>query len=186
MDQWTTGYFVSHGTKLHYCRTGGPRPPLVLLHGITNDGLCWRPVAEALAKEYDVIMVDLRGHGRSDAPEDGYDYETMATEVAALIEGLALENPVVMGHSLGAMTSLTLAGLNPEHFDLGTLGALVPFNENKVQVRHQPADILCLPGRSAVAGNKIEHSACDDGKEHACTGGSNILAIQCHHVISLR
>ena len=45
MDKWTTGYFVSHGTKLHYYRTGGPKPPLVLLHGITDDGLCWAPVA---------------------------------------------------------------------------------------------------------------------------------------------
>ena len=114
MDQWTAGYFVSHGTKLHYYRTGGDSPPLVLLHGISDDGLCWTPVAEALAGKHDVIMVDLRGHGKSDAPENGYNYETMATEVTGLIEGLGLENPVVMGHSLGAMTALTLAALNPD------------------------------------------------------------------------
>ena len=114
MDQWTTGHFVSHGTKLHYYRTGGVKSPLVLIHGITDDGLCWIPAAEVLAEKYDVIMVDLRGHGKSDAPDQGYNYETMATEVAGLIEGLALENPVVMGHSLGAMTSLTLASLNPD------------------------------------------------------------------------
>jgi N-formylmaleamate deformylase len=114
MDQWTMGYCVSHGTKLHYYRTGGSKPPLVLLHGITDDGLCWTPVAEALAEKYDVIMVDARGHGKSDAPENGYDYETMATEVADLIEGLGLENPVVLGHSMGAMIALVLAALNPD------------------------------------------------------------------------
>jgi pimeloyl-ACP methyl ester carboxylesterase len=87
---------------------------LVLIPGITDDGLCWSPVAEVLAADYDVIMVDLRGHGKSDAPDHGYDYKTMATEVAGLISGLGLENPVVMGHSLGAMTSLTIAALFPE------------------------------------------------------------------------
>ena len=114
MEQWKTGYFVSHGTKLHYYRTGGSKPPLVLMHGITDDGLCWAPVAKVLAENYDVLMVDLRGHGKSDAPENGYDYETMAREVVGLIEGLALEDPVVMGHSMGAMTALTLAALEPD------------------------------------------------------------------------
>jgi len=114
MDKWTTGYFVSHGTKLHYYRTGGPKPPLVLLHGITDDGLCWAPVAEVFAQKYDIIMVDLRGHGKSDAPEDRYTYETMRVEVAGLVAGLDMENPVVMGHSMGAMISLTLASLNPD------------------------------------------------------------------------
>ena len=114
MEQWKTGYFVSHGTKLHYYCTGGSKPPLVLMHGITDDGLCWAPVAKVLAENYDVLMVDLRGHGKSDAPENGYDYETMAREVVGLIEGLALEDPVVMGHSMGAMTALTLAALEPD------------------------------------------------------------------------
>jgi len=111
MDQWTTGYFVSRGTKLHYYRAGGAGHALVLIHGISDDGACWTPVAKMLAGTYDVIMMDLRGHGKSDAPDQGYDYETMATEVAGLIEGLELEYPIVMGHSLGAMTSLTLASL---------------------------------------------------------------------------
>jgi len=114
MNNWTSEYFVSQGTKLHYYRTGGQKPSLVLIHGITDDGLCWSPVAEPLASDYDVIMVDLRGHGKSEAPDDGYDYKTIATEVAGLITGLGLKKPVVMGHSLGAMTTLTVASLFPD------------------------------------------------------------------------
>lgn len=114
MEQWTKGYFVSHGTKLHYYRTGGSKPALVLIHGITDDGLCWTPVAEALASEYDIVMVDVRGHGKSDAPDDGYDYKTITTEIVGLVNELKLERPLVMGHSMGAMISLTLAGLFPE------------------------------------------------------------------------
>lgn len=111
MVQWTTGNIVTHGTKLHYYRSVGSKPPLVLLHGITDDGLCWSPVAGVLSGENDVIMVDLRGHGKSDAPEEGYDLVTMATELSGLMTGLGLEDPVVMGHSLGAVTALTLASL---------------------------------------------------------------------------
>jgi pimeloyl-ACP methyl ester carboxylesterase len=114
MDKWSTGYFVSHGTKLHYYRTGGAKPPLVLIHGITDDGLCWTPVAEALANEYDVAMVDVRAHGKSEAPDDGYDYKTIVDEIVGLINELKLEGPIVMGHSMGAMISLTLAGLYPD------------------------------------------------------------------------
>jgi len=114
MDQWTTGYFVSHGTKLHYYRTGGSKSPLVLIHGITDDGLCWTPVAEVLANDYDVIMVDVRAHGKSDAPDNGYDYKTIVAEIVELIKELKLEDLIVMGHSMGAMISLTLAGLYPD------------------------------------------------------------------------
>ena len=114
MDQWKTGYVVSCGTKLHYYRTGGSKQPLVLLHGITDDGLCWTPVAKVLANDYDVIMVDLRGHGKSEAPDQGYSYETMANEVAGLLNGLEVESPIVIGHSMGGMIWLILASLHPE------------------------------------------------------------------------
>ena len=77
-------------------------------------GLCWSPVAEVLSGDYDVIMVDLRGHGKSDAPEEGYDLVTMAKDVSGLITGLALKKPIIMGHSLGAVTTMTLASLNPD------------------------------------------------------------------------
>jgi pimeloyl-ACP methyl ester carboxylesterase len=114
MNQWTGGKIVSSDTPLHYVRTGGSKPPLVLAHGITDDGLCWSPVANALSGQYDVIMVDCRGHGRSGAPDDGYNQVTMATELAGLIEGLGLGNPFLLGHSMGAATALVLAGLYPD------------------------------------------------------------------------
>jgi len=109
-----SGDVVADGTKLHYYRSGGEKPPLVCVHGITDDGLCWAPVAEALCGEFDVILVDMRGHGRSEAPEDGYTLEKMARELAGLIQALGLEKPVILGHSMGAIATLTLAGLFPE------------------------------------------------------------------------
>ncbi len=77
-------------------------------------GLCWTQVAAALEAAYDVIMVDARGHGRSDGPEQGYGHEAHAADVAGLITGLQLQHPTVLGHSMGAATALALAGTYPD------------------------------------------------------------------------
>lgn len=99
--------------KIHFYRTGGNKPPLVLAHGITDDGMCWSPVAEVLAKDFDVVMVDARGHGKSDAPEDGYTLQNLGMELAGVIQALELDKPILLGHSMGAITALVAAGLYP-------------------------------------------------------------------------
>ena len=72
MTPWQSGDIEVNKLKLHYTRTGGDKPPVVLAHGFSDDGLCWTPVAKLLEADYDVIMVDARGHGRSDVPKRGY------------------------------------------------------------------------------------------------------------------
>ncbi len=113
-EDWHTGYVETNGLRLHYTRTGGDKPPIVLAHGVTDAGPCWTPVAEALAPEYDAIMVDARGHGHSDAPERGYDPAEQADDLAGVITALELERPAVLGHSMGAATALVLAGAYPD------------------------------------------------------------------------
>jgi len=113
MSSWQEGDVTLAGVRLHYTRTGGTKPPLVLAHGVTDDGSCWTPVAENLAPDYDVIMVDARGHGFSDAPETGYDLATLAADLHGVITALGLQQPLILGHSMGAITALALAGLYP-------------------------------------------------------------------------
>lgn len=114
MSKWYADKITTNGIHLYYTRTGGDKPPVVLAHGFSDDGLCWTPVAEILEAHYDVIMVDARGHGRSDAPDGGYHATSMATDLASVITGLGLYKPVVMGHSMGGSTTMALAGLFPE------------------------------------------------------------------------
>ena len=114
MAAWQSGDIVVNGLTLHYTRTGGAKPPVVLAHGFSDDGLCWTPVAEALAADYDVVMVDARGHGRSAAPEQGYGSADHAADLAGVIRALGLKRPAVLGHSMGAASTLVLAGLYPE------------------------------------------------------------------------
>ena len=114
MSDWQAGDVEANGIRLHYTRTGGTKPPVVLAHGVTDDGLCWTPVAAALEADYDLVMVDARGHGRSEAPESGYDPTSQAGDLAGVIRGLGLRRPAVLGHSMGAMTALVLAATEPD------------------------------------------------------------------------
>jgi N-formylmaleamate deformylase len=97
------------GVSIHYLRTGGSRPPVILLHGLTGSGACWSPVARFLEAKFDVLMPDARGHGKSSAPLQGYRYEDHAGDVAGLIRELRLTTPVLVGHSMGGMTAAVVA-----------------------------------------------------------------------------
>jgi pimeloyl-ACP methyl ester carboxylesterase len=114
MTKWYEDNIKTNGIQLHYTRTGGDKPPVVLAHGFSDDGLCWTPVAQKLEADYDVIMVDARGHGRSDAPEEGYNPTVMSADLAGVITGLGLNKPAVLGHSMGGSTTMALAGTYPD------------------------------------------------------------------------
>ncbi|MDQ1300703.1 MAG: Alpha/beta hydrolase [Chloroflexota bacterium] len=114
MTSWQSGDIEINKLKLHYTRTGGDKPPVVLAHGFSDDGLCWTPVAKRLEADYDVVMVDARGHGRSDAPKSGYGSLEHAGDVAGVSAALGLKRPAVLGHSMGAATALALAGTYPD------------------------------------------------------------------------
>jgi N-formylmaleamate deformylase len=111
---WSTGTCETNGINIHYTRTGGSRPPLILLHGLTANGACWTAVAQALEENYDVIMPDARGHGESSVPDYGYRYEDHANDVVGLIEALRLSPPIVIGHSMGGMVAAVAASRTPE------------------------------------------------------------------------
>ena len=101
-------------TQLHYTRSGGQGPSLILAHGYTDNGLCWTRTAQALEADYDVIMPDARGHGLSPTPATDYTSEQHAADLANLITALKLDKPVVIGHSMGAINALYLAARYPD------------------------------------------------------------------------
>ncbi len=107
-----SGVIPVTGGHLAYHRTGGDGPALVLSHGLTDNGLCWNRLAAALAPEFDIIMLDARGHGGSSriagAPPD-----YAGRDIAEAIDGLGLRSPIVMGHSLGARATVDFAAAWP-------------------------------------------------------------------------
>jgi pimeloyl-ACP methyl ester carboxylesterase len=114
MSTWIARSCKANGITIHYLRTGGDKPSVVLLHGLTKSGACWASLAQALEGEYDVIMPDARGHGNSSASKEGYCYDNLAIDVVSLIEVLKLSTPALVGHSMGGMTAAVAANRHPE------------------------------------------------------------------------
>lgn len=113
LAEWITGRCKANGTELHYLRTGGDKPPVVLLHGLTANGACWTPLARALESDYDVVMPDARGHGGSPASANGYRYDVLAADVVGLMDALGITAPFLLGHSMGGLTAAVVASQNP-------------------------------------------------------------------------
>lgn len=164
MADWTTGICKANGIDVHYLRTGGDKPPVVLLHGLTANGACWTPLARELEKDYDVIMPDARGHGKSGAPERGYRYDDLADDVAGLIDALGLANPVLLGHSMGGMIAAVVALRNPKRLRglvLADPTFLTPQRQREVyesDVLDQHRRILNQPRDALFAEMRIRHS----------------------------
>lgn len=111
---WTDGYVFANGIRIHYWRTGGNKPPLVLAHGSSDDGLCWTNLAKELQAGYDIIMFDARGHGLSDPPTPSDAPDVQVEDLAGLIKELKLEKPILMGHSMGSSSVARFAAKYPD------------------------------------------------------------------------
>ncbi len=101
--KWKQGNIPIKNGYLHYYRTGqGKKEPIILVHGFSDNGLCWTPVARELGKKYDVIMPDMKSHGLSAriCEEEPID---MASDLVQLIQSLGVSRPIIVGHSMGAM-----------------------------------------------------------------------------------
>jgi len=104
---------VEPGDRLHFLDWGGPPPGppgLLLIHGLSNTAWSWAPVARRVRTVRHVVAMDLRGHGLSDSPTDGYDEDTLADDVVAVAEGSGLldttgDRVVLAGHGFGGVVA---------------------------------------------------------------------------------
>jgi len=116
-------YLDRAGTRIYYEVTGGPggQPALLLSHGFSASSAMWRPNVAALAAGRQVITWDLRGHGRSDSPDDPAQYSHAAciADMAALHDAAGTERAVLGGLSLGGRDEPFLAAA-------GYLAAKIP------------------------------------------------------------
>lgn len=97
------------GTRLHLVEAGDPRGPSILfLHGCSQSWLTWdRQMRSELARRYRLVAMDLRGHGSSERPRDGYDDSRLwAADVDAAIRELELDRPILCGWSYGPLVIL--------------------------------------------------------------------------------
>ncbi|MBK6774733.1 MAG: alpha/beta fold hydrolase [Flavobacteriales bacterium] len=106
---------MSEIAALHYRRLGegAGRTPVVILHGLFGSSDNWGSIGTELSKDFDVLLVDQRDHGRS--PHTTHiSYPNMAGDVHALIVALGLNNVVLVGHSMGGKTAMVFAQRWPD------------------------------------------------------------------------
>lgn len=143
---------VAEGVRLRTLhwgqRTPSDHPTFVLVHGLASNARLWDGVAHTLAAAgHHAIAVDLRGHGRSDKPDHGYDFATVTDDLLALIEHERLDRPVVVGQSWGGNLVIELAWRAPQRLrgvcavDGGTieLGSKFPEWEDCAEQLKPPA-----------------------------------------------
>ena len=118
MRDWPQGRVTTaDGFSLRWFRSGGAAsggaealPPLLLVHGFTDNALYYTRTAEALAQRWDVVAYDARGHGASDRAGERFDDEVRVNDLVCVVESLGLDRPAMIGHSMGAATiALALA-----------------------------------------------------------------------------
>lgn len=114
--EWNSSYVETRdGTRLHYYQTGDPtKQTLVLLHGYMSAGITWLRTAQALADDFNLILLDMRGHGYSDGVENGFSLDILADDLADVVKGLELENPIILGHSMGAEIAARFGAAYPD------------------------------------------------------------------------
>ncbi len=109
----------ARGVRFNVLTMGDAGPTLVFVHGVMIDNLSsfYLSIAPALAKSAQVILYDLRGHGRSEQPPAGYTTDDMADDLAGILDALALRGRrvIVVGHSFGGYIALRFATRHPEY-----------------------------------------------------------------------
>jgi pimeloyl-ACP methyl ester carboxylesterase len=102
-----------NGIRMHYLEWGHMGPAVILLHGMNDNAQVWSQIAPMLASNCRVIAPDRRGAGDSDKPKEGYNFGTLASDVAILAENLNLSRVALVGHSFGAKVALNVAAQRP-------------------------------------------------------------------------
>ena len=127
---FTQSFIEANGVRLSV-HQGGEGPPLICLHGYPQNHMCWAKIAPDLARDFHVIIPDLRGYGDSNAPADDADHHTyskreMAADIVGIMDFMGLEKAHILGHDRGARVTYRLALDHPDRVDRLGIIEVVP------------------------------------------------------------
>ena len=99
-----------------FSREYGEGQPFIILHGLFGSSDNWLTQAKILSVHYKVYTVDLRNHGQS-PHDDGFDYNVMVNDLVEFLDDHQLQNPIILGHSMGGKVAMNFALLHPEKLE---------------------------------------------------------------------
>jgi pimeloyl-ACP methyl ester carboxylesterase len=136
----------NEGVKIYYEVEGTPgSPAIVMHHGFLADLESWRErgYVDMLKDRFHILLMDSRGHGRSDKPHDveAYDVRTRVLDVAAVLAANEVQQAHYLGYSMGGMIGLSALIYAPQRFLSFTIGGAQPmYDPNRAAMRNQPFD----------------------------------------------
>jgi pimeloyl-ACP methyl ester carboxylesterase len=115
-EGWSDGYVHANGIRIHYYHAvpAPGKPVIVMVHGVTDNGLCWTTLTQDLQTAYDIYMVDARAHGLTDPLKDTDTGDTLVEDVVGFVKAMKFEKPILMGHSMGAATVMRVGAQSPD------------------------------------------------------------------------
>ncbi|WP_010279813.1 alpha/beta fold hydrolase [Paenibacillus senegalensis] len=138
---------LSNQVKLSY-EDRGSGNAVVLLHGFCGSSQYWKEIIPLLETAYRVIVPDLRGHGASSVPDEPYLMETIATDIALLLDKLGIDKAVLCGHSMGGYAASAFAGAYPNKLAGLSLihSTTLPDDEGGKQKRTEAMELIRKEG----------------------------------------
>lgn len=178
---------ASDGTELWLTSEDGDGPPVVLLHGLACNGSMWSEVRSRLVPARRVIVIDLRGHGRSVPVRDGFCLEQQADDVRVLLEELDLRDSVLVGHSGGGYAALAFAVQFPDvarHrvrgiVTIGTSGTLVSARERLILRFSASQAFYSLLGIPPLGRQLVRKGAFGSRPQPPLVEATRIMAVEC-------
>ncbi|HEX7276845.1 MAG TPA: alpha/beta hydrolase [Acidimicrobiales bacterium] len=171
------------GVGLHALVWDGGGVPILLVHGLASNCRTWAAVGDRLHRlGHPVAAVDLRGHGRSDKPDDGYDFGTMGDDLVAALDALGWARPVVAGQSTGGNIALDLGHRHPDR-----IAAVVGVDGGSIELQDQwpdwedcaralaPPRLAGLPVAEILAHLRRAHPTWDDDGVDATLANMEVL-----------
>lgn len=145
-------FVAARGLSFHVAFAGPPdAPPLVLLHGWPQHWYEWRKVLPELARDRRCVMPDLRGLGWSQAPARGYEKQTLADDVVAVLDALTIGRTQFVGHDWGGWIGFLIALRSPERISRLLALNIVPPWPPQPGARPRPLDVLRLSYQPLLA-----------------------------------
>jgi len=139
-------YANNNGVKIYY-EVEGQGPPLVLAHGASAEGSFWRRFGyvDSLKQDYQLVLFDTRGHGRSDKPHEVSDYGlNWADDVITLIDSLGMQKVHYLGYSMGGWIGFRLAVHHADRFLSFFLADSTPYKQPEAMVKTSRAAVEML------------------------------------------
>ncbi|HWJ70638.1 MAG TPA: alpha/beta fold hydrolase [Sphingobium sp.] len=121
------------GRRVFFAREGtGARPAVLLIHSLGTTHRLWDPQVPALDEVFDVLRLDLRGHGGSDVGDGPYDIAALGEDACAVLEACRVGSAHIVGLSMGGMVAQWLAAHRPERVErlvIANSAAFIPARE---------------------------------------------------------